>query len=444
MRLPENVIKFRKCLIIFQHNLRNRDSQALLPDHQLYGIRFWPKIAQRVITSLTLMENLKQLFAYDLTMDQLMPLILKNATQLQVLYTPYQLPTDGAVRYPKLQHLTCSNFDANAAVACPRLQTLHLRLGYLRTEDFYPIPGVKMPCLTKLIVGGGYTEIVNIAPFMLKNASTLRSADIGWLPLPHDQKQGIVYKNLEDLSCGHLDADAAKSCPVLKRLNVYVQESGRISGLPGQHLTSINIVLDFLPEDQSLEVCRVISGMQNLKVLQLRQELEDQEPDDRHLETLPNIFQNMHQLEDLEMDVNDWRTAFEHENVIQEWIHTLAQQNHSLKRINLEGMSLTDDCLSSLSRLPILSHIHLGSNNKLTVPGILTLLRGASRAVIEELAVDHGVEDETRNRVGEEIIQIAEERGWKAVNYHDHYRITKPVTDVDDDDPPADCMQIFD
>ena len=101
-----DVIKFRKCLIIFHHNQRNRESEAFLPDRQLYGIRFWPKIAQRVITCPMLMENLKQLFACDVTMDQLMPLILKNATQLQVLFILHQLPTDGAVRYPKLLHLT--------------------------------------------------------------------------------------------------------------------------------------------------------------------------------------------------------------------------------------------------------------------------------------------------------------------------------------------------
>ena len=52
-----------------------------------------------------------------------------------------------------------------------------------------------------------------------------------------------------------------------------------------------------MPVDQLIEVCRVISGMQNLKTLTLQQRSEEQVPEDWHLDTLPNIFQNMYQQE---------------------------------------------------------------------------------------------------------------------------------------------------
>ena len=55
--------------------------------------------------------------------------------------------------------------------------------------------------------------MVEIVQLMLKNASSLKFAHIG--RLSHDLKQGIVYKNLEDLTCGNMHPDAAKPCSLL-------------------------------------------------------------------------------------------------------------------------------------------------------------------------------------------------------------------------------------
>ena len=66
---------------------------------------------ERLAKSLLLMENLKQLVATDcgrLTSENINPVIVKNAASLQVLYTNFNLPSDGKpVVYQRLRKLRC-------------------------------------------------------------------------------------------------------------------------------------------------------------------------------------------------------------------------------------------------------------------------------------------------------------------------------------------------
>ena len=222
------------------------------------------------------------------------------------------------------------------------------------------------------------------------NASSLKLLHMSSIPVPSDPNHTVMYSNLQDLECSLLlDPDWVAACPRLVKLRTRTTVQA-LYKVPAETLTSLQI--DYLefetgsPEEIE-QLVAAFSRFTRLKCLILDEGLSyfyfGDQWTELHDQALSLLFTNMKELEDVYFALPKDRMTN-----VDALIETLVHNNPSVRSIRMEYAQMTDASLHSLSRLTGLQsfgHGHFELQNGITTEGILSLLRGGSRNVLQEL-----------------------------------------------------------
>lgn len=332
--------------------IRHRDSLSLghrdddrwesqydeaFPYDDMIAIGRWNIRENKWLLQSLMTMKLKRLILHRVEDDIAGKLIDRNADRLQVLCfgSDSELASDGA-HFPELLHLLSRNFDHNMAKACPKLQTLIMRTNW---DEGMHLVDVSLPHVTKFTAfNRSSANIQQIVSFIQKNAATLISV-VTNIPLSYEAN--VVYQKLEKLQCATMTADAPLSCPALKCLTLsYLESTDALWKLPAD-LTSLDVRIggDCLIK-QAIDGIARLSSLKRLHLIDNRNcwiTVEGQRVTRAHL------FDNMHQLEEVLIDVTLLNNLFFTGDDGREMVHRLVQNNPRLRSLSLLDMVPTPE-----------------------------------------------------------------------------------------------------
>ena len=196
--------------------------------------------------------------------------------------------------------------------------------------------------LKRMLVTGDYYFWSMLRPVVsdvvFRNAATLMLLHVGWARLPFDPKHPVVFRNLRDLECSLRDPDQAAACPRLEKLRTSLTRHS---------------CLQLYQETELLDraICRLLTNRKELKEVDF---------------AFPVL------------SVLDVDAVME----------TLAHNCLSMRSIRMDDARMTDAGLRSLARLTELQRLKIRSSSThsdITTEGLLSLLRGGSRNVLQDL-----------------------------------------------------------
>ena len=208
-----------------------------------------------------------------------------------------------------------------------------------------------------------------------RNSSTLRIMIIAG-DLPHNHL--VVYPKLQQLNCRSVSDDAARQCPSLQKLSVWNQKPGSmLSLLPSGTMHELTGLLYSWPG--LISVADFICGAGNFVNLnKLSIQFRSIKCSD-----LQMLFAKLHSLTDV-------RLAASYGSNLDEAIASLVHYNRRIECLQLWKVTLTDDALTSLSRLESLKKVKLITiGTKFTMPALMDLLRGGSRKSLQTMIISH-------------------------------------------------------
>ena len=228
---------------------------------------------------------------------------------------------------------------------------------------------------------------------VLRNSATLTLLHMRWMPLRLNPNHAVVFRNLRDLDCRYLvDPDRVAALPRLVKLRTSTSIKV-LQKLPAETMTSLHIDLE-LETKSHVEIEQLVAACSRL--MQLKSIYLDfgyaffqDEFTDLHDGAFSKLFTNMKKLEEVDILF----PMFEEVNV-DAAIKTLVHNSASVSSIRMRDGRMTDASLHSLSRLTGLQLLAIrssGRHSDITTEGILSLLRGGSRKVLRELAMDVSV-----------------------------------------------------
>ena len=253
------------------------------------------------------------------------------------------------------------------------------------TERLKPLVRLK-----RIFVPGRYIrfKLLDVDDVVLRNANTLTLLHMGLEQLPFDLKRPVVFSNLRDLECIYLlNPDLVAALPRLVKLRVRTSSVKVLQKLPAETLTSLQI--DYIkPETGSHEemeqLVAALSRFTRLKSLILVEgfTFSPGQWTELHDRAFSQLFKDMTELEEVDI-------KFPQNGVVtvDAAIETLVL-SPSVRSITMHYARMTDAGLHSLSRLTGLQHVDIASfwrKSDITTEGILSLLRGGSRNVLQDL-----------------------------------------------------------
>lgn len=246
-------------------------------------------------------------------------------------------------------------------------------------------------------------------PLILRNCNTLTYLSIAHeLPIPDISDRIITYKHLKELKCYSCCPAAASACPKLRKL--YYTASFGSETLPHYAMG------DFIPESVAMLMIRVHSSIESHKVLDLihgvgrlagLRVVQLYLYPNQHAHHFSHVFDDMHKLESVAIAARPSGGAFSADQAIA----SLCRNNPFLKSLALFAVVVTDDSLTSLSRLERLTKMELAgihTDSLITTDGILCLMEGKSRLKMAKIIVS-GIRGLNFSRLGTEVDQIEKE-----------------------------------
>ena len=382
-----------------------------------------------MMKSVEQMKNVKRLCVSEISSQNVREFIRKLAGKLTFLAVDFAISDISAYTvFPRLTHLYCRHFDAEAASAFPKLAELLI----LWKKGREKLPNIVMPSLKSLLCVG-CSDNKLIRPFILSNCENLEKLHADGFRLRF--VPAVVFKNMTELDIYSINVDMVKSLPAIRRLEL--EEGATVAvldRLPAAQMLSLHVEFDFDPvahhdeEDDEKhgpeEFAAVISRMSNLKELSIFDRQKSRNANKDPYPALSSIFDKVHQLQKVCIMTDHAR--FSHSGLNGDRVmFALAQQNPNLSNVLFRGIEFTSAAFASLAQLrhmsritlePFSASVNVRIRRKLT-DNILTLLRGSSRNVIRKFRV--WKEGLNIAQISHEVELMAEERGSTVEKYED-------------------------
>lgn len=253
---------------------------------------------------------------------------------------------------------------------------------------------------------------------VIRNCSTLTVLQMHTEPLPFDRKNPISYPNLKRLTCrGMTCIQAAAACPKLQYFRSTADVPIKaLEQLPAEHMQHLNVLTPTTLKNATSEAVAdyvtAVSRLTKLKGLNLKglRQPQEQEWSEFHEQELGNLFISL-------PDLTDFRIEFRLGVIVSldSAIEVLVQACPLVKYLELANICVSDitmQIISHMTRLLDLGTQKRGNqrNAQVTTAGIMHLLKGASRNVIEYMEMDmRSPADE--NLIREELLLMEQERG---------------------------------
>jgi hypothetical protein len=399
-----SVIGNRKLLILSDHkpcDCKDRECRQF-EVISLYGMG--KEQVDQMLTSLLNMKKLR-LFYNKCTTEEFKfmsnsmlyrQVIVQNAAKLLIVSTP-KLPDDGFMSYPLLFDLQCDLFDASAAPRLtPALEALQVDQAIL-ASDWDKVEQIKK--LEEIRTSEKVdNEVIGLHEYVTLHAELLKEFSYKYT-LMYDQM--VTFSNLKKMTAGGLIPGIA-AYPVLEsiKLRILMSPIG-LSSLPYQLLTSFDAWITFRTEADLNTLWNHIPLMVNLKRLILMGNFVIPEQG----------FDTIHGLEKAEFFSVCMKSSSAIRTDPGNFVNSLIKNNPDLKDLNLDYISIAESDWILMAGLSKLTHICFQNilAPGVTVTGMQTLLRGASRPLLDILTV-HGSE-EVIKFIDSEIEEIKRETG---------------------------------
>ena len=313
------------------------------------------------------------------------------------------------ITFTQLIQLHCSCLPISlTSDQLPCLRELDI-VGCSHTDRQQELPPVHLPCLQVLSIYGWHSE--QMTRFIRANAANVVILKIRRNRLPTVHHQGsIVYQRLQQLQCEDMRQEASSACPSLTILQVSSRDDSEIL-----HLTPLAQQLSSLSVDmvggsgisrRLSDVSQQIHAMRSLTSLTLavyccwmhRTDMSD---------TLSALMSSLRGFKQIII-----RSCSPKDRLWDREVEAIIENNAELNQLEISDMHVTDTALVSMSRLTRLTDVTLdGHVERLTVDGILQLMRGPSRSHLCRVNIKCVGSKDLSLLLLTEVQQMQQERG---------------------------------
>lgn len=260
---------------------------------------------------------------------------------------------------------------------------------------------LRMTGVKELIIKNENNFVEESLVLVKELSATIQSLLVNRLPLGHE----LVFEELRELDCYHFNCSPDDvRVPRLTSLR-----SGCFDGLDMLKRLSVDLLQEVSLSPLVMDMSDLIEGLsrfQNLRHLRLNFSCEWMEvPDSGLLLRLFSAFDHL-------LSFSVTAGCFIVEENGDASVAALVVKNAGLEDITAVNFSLTDLSLTPIARLEHLTRLQVGYGNTIfTTDGILSLLTGRSRHLIQEIDICLTSGTLDANRINDELFLMQEESG---------------------------------